>query len=64
MTAYVQAKRSGASASLNLLWALEAALTGLGKMWPVTIVPPYYWPWKNTKTGVDSISPFKLNKKE
>lgn len=26
--AYVQVKRSGANASLNLLWALEGALTG------------------------------------
>lgn len=27
--AYVQVKRSGATVSLNLLWALEAALSGL-----------------------------------
>lgn len=29
VAAYVQAKRSGANVSLNLLWALEGALTGL-----------------------------------
>lgn len=29
VAAYVKAKRSGANASLNLLWALEAALTGV-----------------------------------
>lgn len=30
VAAYVKAKRSGAKVSLNLLWALEGALTGLG----------------------------------
>ncbi|MCW7540227.1 TfoX/Sxy family protein [Aquabacterium sp. A7-Y] len=29
VAAYAQARRSGARVSLNLLWALEAALTGL-----------------------------------
>ncbi len=29
VAAYVKAKRTGANVSLNLLWALEAALTGL-----------------------------------
>ena len=29
VAAYSQVKRSGANASLNLLWALEGALTGL-----------------------------------
>lgn len=29
VAAYVRVKRSGANASLNLLWALEGALTGL-----------------------------------
>jgi DNA transformation protein and related proteins len=29
IAAYSQAKQSGANVSLNLLWALEAALTGL-----------------------------------
>ena len=29
VAAYVKAKRSGASVSLNLLWALEGAITGL-----------------------------------
>ncbi|WP_332777078.1 TfoX/Sxy family protein [Polaromonas sp.] len=29
VAAYAKAKRSGANVSLNLLWALEAALTGL-----------------------------------
>ncbi|MEQ1516735.1 MAG: TfoX/Sxy family protein [Usitatibacteraceae bacterium] len=29
VAAYVQVKRSGAKVSLNLLWALEAAITGL-----------------------------------
>ena len=29
IAAYVLAKKSGANVSLNLLWALEAALTGL-----------------------------------
>lgn len=29
ISAYVMAKRSGAKASLNLLWAIEGALTGV-----------------------------------
>lgn len=51
IAAYALAKKSGANVSLNLLWALEAALTG--KRWHVTIALNYCWPWMITKSGCD-----------
>jgi hypothetical protein len=46
-----ETQRSGRAVSLNLLWALEGALTGLpGKPWHACTAPACCWRWTRLNT--------------
>ena len=55
--AFVKTRESNNNVSLNLLWALESALTG--EKWHVIakiIVPGYYWHLRNMKRHSTMVS--------